>query len=78
MKVLLSFLIKDKKKLQVYFINSIKKIHVFENYRTIDSLAVGYGKGRLACFLGDPESTIDVVGSLNKFNSYLFCSVMHN
>ncbi|KAI3799316.1 hypothetical protein L1987_34609 [Smallanthus sonchifolius] len=28
--------------------------------RTIDSLAVGYGKGQLSCFLGDPESVIDV------------------
>ncbi|KAG5566557.1 hypothetical protein RHGRI_002196 [Rhododendron griersonianum] len=34
-----------------------------EGIRTIDSLAVGYGKGRLTCFLGDPESIIDLVGS---------------
>ncbi|KAI3793823.1 hypothetical protein L1987_36446 [Smallanthus sonchifolius] len=27
-----------------------------EGIRTIDSLAVGYGKGQLSCFLGDPES----------------------
>ncbi|KAI7756529.1 hypothetical protein M8C21_013358, partial [Ambrosia artemisiifolia] len=31
-----------------------------EGIRTIDSLAIGYGKGRLACFVGDPESVIDV------------------
>ncbi|XP_076887203.1 fatty acyl-CoA reductase 3-like [Bidens hawaiensis] len=35
-----------------------------EGIRTIDSLAVGYGKGQLSCFLGDPESVIDVVGSV--------------
>ncbi|KAK9061611.1 hypothetical protein SSX86_018793 [Deinandra increscens subsp. villosa] len=32
-----------------------------EGIRTIDSLAVGYGKGQLSCFLGDPESIIDVI-----------------
>lgn len=32
-------------------------------YRTIDSLAVGYGKGKLTCFLGDPEAIIDLVSS---------------
>uniref|UniRef100_A0A7N0UA36 Fatty acyl-CoA reductase n=1 Tax=Kalanchoe fedtschenkoi TaxID=63787 RepID=A0A7N0UA36_KALFE len=32
-----------------------------EGLRTIDSLAVGYGKGRLTCFLGDPDSIIDAV-----------------
>lgn len=30
-------------------------------YRTVDSLAVGYGKGKLTCFLGDPDSNIDLV-----------------
>ncbi|KAK9120183.1 hypothetical protein Scep_018276 [Stephania cephalantha] len=32
-----------------------------EGTRTIDSLAVGYGKGRLKCFLGESESILDVV-----------------
>ncbi|KAK9279454.1 hypothetical protein L1049_013133 [Liquidambar formosana] len=32
-----------------------------EGIRTIDSLAVGYGKGKLTCFLGDPNSIIDVI-----------------
>lgn len=30
-------------------------------YRTIDSLAVGYGKGKLKCFLGDLKGIIDLV-----------------
>lgn len=34
--------------------------HVFM-YRTVDSLAVGYGKGKLTCLLGDPDSNIDLV-----------------
>ena len=29
--------------------------------RTIDSLAVAYGKGKLACFLGDLRAVVDVV-----------------
>ncbi|GAB2274629.1 hypothetical protein Dimus_009398 [Dionaea muscipula] len=32
-----------------------------EGIRTIDSLVVGYGKGRLRCFLGDPTSVVDVI-----------------
>lgn len=32
-----------------------------EGIRTIDSLALGYGKGRLTCFLGDTEAIYDVV-----------------
>ncbi|KAK9117658.1 hypothetical protein Sjap_016605 [Stephania japonica] len=32
-----------------------------EGTRTIDSLAVGYGKGRLKCFLGDSESILDMI-----------------
>lgn len=30
-------------------------------YRTIDSLAVAYGKGKLTCFLGDLNGVVDVV-----------------
>lgn len=32
-----------------------------EGIRTIDSLAVGYGKGKLTCFLGDPNSIVDAI-----------------
>ncbi|CAI0398254.1 unnamed protein product [Linum tenue] len=32
-----------------------------EGIRTLDSLAVGYGKGRLTCFLGDVTGILDVV-----------------
>ncbi|XP_058218971.1 alcohol-forming fatty acyl-CoA reductase-like [Rhododendron vialii] len=42
-----------------------------EGLRTIDSLAVGYGKGRLTCFLGDPESVIDVIPADMVVNSML-------
>ncbi|GER36577.1 fatty acyl-CoA reductase [Striga asiatica] len=31
-----------------------------EGIRTIDSLAVGYGKGIITCFLGNPKGIIDV------------------
>lgn len=34
-----------------------------ENCRTIDSLAVGYGKGRITCFLGNPKTILDVVSN---------------
>ncbi|KAK1435080.1 hypothetical protein QVD17_00840 [Tagetes erecta] len=32
-----------------------------EGIRTIDSLALGYGKGRVTCFVGDPEGIYDVI-----------------
>ncbi|RRT52892.1 hypothetical protein B296_00039757 [Ensete ventricosum] len=32
--------------------------------RTIDSLIMGYVKGKLTCFFGDPETVADVVRSL--------------
>ncbi|XP_057781960.1 fatty acyl-CoA reductase 3-like isoform X2 [Salvia miltiorrhiza] len=32
-----------------------------EGIRTIDSLAVGYGKGKITCFVCDPESIVDVI-----------------
>ncbi|CAH9138118.1 unnamed protein product [Cuscuta epithymum] len=32
-----------------------------EGVRTIDSLAVAYGKGKITCFLGDPKTIVDVV-----------------
>nr|GFD24453.1 alcohol-forming fatty acyl-CoA reductase-like [Tanacetum cinerariifolium] len=36
-----------------------------EGIRTGDSLIVGYGKGRMNCFLGEPDSVYDAVTSLN-------------
>ncbi|PWA86973.1 jojoba acyl CoA reductase-related male sterility protein [Artemisia annua] len=48
-----------------------------EGIRTIDSLAVGYGKGRLACFLGDPESTIDVIPADMVVNAMIATMVAH-
>lgn len=32
-------------------------------------MALGYGKGRLTCFLGDPEAVYDVVNSLNTLQN---------
>jgi alcohol-forming fatty acyl-CoA reductase len=34
---------------------------VLVNCRTIDSLAIAYGKGKLTCFLGDLNAVVDVV-----------------
>ncbi|XP_076906732.1 alcohol-forming fatty acyl-CoA reductase-like [Bidens hawaiensis] len=48
-----------------------------EGIRTIDSLAVGYGKGRLACFLGDPESVIDVIPADMVVNAMITTMVAH-
>ncbi|CAH1432633.1 unnamed protein product [Lactuca virosa] len=48
-----------------------------EGIRTIDSLAVGYGKGRLACFLGDPESTIDVIPADMVANAMIATMAAH-
>ncbi|XP_071706968.1 fatty acyl-CoA reductase 3-like [Rutidosis leptorrhynchoides] len=48
-----------------------------EGIRTIDSLAVGYGKGRLSCFLGDPESTIDVIPADMVVNAMIATIVAH-
>ncbi|XP_076954344.1 fatty acyl-CoA reductase 3-like [Bidens hawaiensis] len=48
-----------------------------EGIRTIDSLAVGYGKGRLACFLGDPESIIDVIPADMVVNAMITAMAAH-
>ncbi|KAL9673937.1 hypothetical protein QQ045_030201 [Rhodiola kirilowii] len=40
-----------------------------EGVRTIDSLAVGYGKGRITCFLGDPSAVTDVIPADMVVNS---------
>ncbi|KAI3748187.1 hypothetical protein L6452_11109 [Arctium lappa] len=48
-----------------------------EGIRTIDSLAMGYGKGRLSCFLGDPESVIDVIPADMVVNAMITTMVAH-
>ncbi|XP_076932083.1 alcohol-forming fatty acyl-CoA reductase-like [Bidens hawaiensis] len=48
-----------------------------EGIRTIDSLAVGYGKGRLSCFLGDPESVIDVIPADMVVSAMIATMVAH-
>ncbi|KAK9078431.1 hypothetical protein SSX86_002488 [Deinandra increscens subsp. villosa] len=48
-----------------------------EGIRTIDSLAVGYGKGRLACFLGDPESVIDAIPADMVVNAMITAMATH-
>uniref|UniRef100_A0A7N1A5W0 Fatty acyl-CoA reductase n=1 Tax=Kalanchoe fedtschenkoi TaxID=63787 RepID=A0A7N1A5W0_KALFE len=42
-----------------------------EGIRTIDSLAVGYGKGRITCFLGDPLTITDVIPADMVVNSII-------
>ncbi|KAJ4971217.1 hypothetical protein NE237_004316 [Protea cynaroides] len=48
-----------------------------EGMRTIDSLGVGYGKGRITCFLGDPESIIDVIPGDMVVNAMIVAMVGH-
>lgn len=48
-----------------------------EGIRTIDSLAVAYGKGRLPCFLGDPESIVDVIPADMVVNAILVAAAVH-
>ncbi|KAL2541032.1 Fatty acyl-CoA reductase 3 [Abeliophyllum distichum] len=48
-----------------------------EGIRTIDSLAVGYGKGKITCFLGDPKSTIDVIPADMVVNAIVVAMVAH-
>lgn len=42
-----------------------------EGVRTIDSLLVGYCKGKLQCFLGDPNSIVDVIPADMVVNSII-------
>lgn len=49
-------------------------INIWFLCRTIDSLALGYGKGQITCFLGDPENIIDVVSS----NDFLISVQQHS
>ncbi|KAK1409995.1 hypothetical protein QVD17_36527 [Tagetes erecta] len=48
-----------------------------EGVRTIDSLAAGYGKGKLSCFLGDPESVIDVIPADMVVNAMIATMAAH-
>ncbi|XP_021716399.1 alcohol-forming fatty acyl-CoA reductase-like [Chenopodium quinoa] len=48
-----------------------------EGIRTIDSLAVAYGKGRLPCFVGDPDSTVDVIPADMVANSIIVAAMIH-
>ncbi|KAH9611259.1 hypothetical protein KSS87_009728 [Heliosperma pusillum] len=46
-----------------------------EGIRTIDSLAAAYGKGRLPCFLGDPNSIVDVIPADMVVNAMLVAAM---
>ncbi|KAK9079151.1 hypothetical protein SSX86_000821 [Deinandra increscens subsp. villosa] len=48
-----------------------------EGIRTIDSLAVGYGKGRLTCFLGNPDAVYDVVPADMVVNAMIASMAAH-
>lgn len=48
-----------------------------EGTRTIDSVIVGYGKGKLKCFLGDPSLIMDAVPGDMVVNSMLVMMVAH-
>ncbi|XP_038893773.1 fatty acyl-CoA reductase 3-like [Benincasa hispida] len=48
-----------------------------EGVRTIDSLAVAYGKGKITCFLGDVKALIDVIPADMVVNAILVAMVAH-
>ncbi|XP_056689935.1 alcohol-forming fatty acyl-CoA reductase isoform X2 [Spinacia oleracea] len=48
-----------------------------EGIRTIDSLVVAYGKGRLPCFLGDPGSIADMIPADMVVNSIIVAAMVH-
>ncbi|KAL2331938.1 hypothetical protein Fmac_019519 [Flemingia macrophylla] len=48
-----------------------------EGVRTIDSLAVTYGKGKLTCFLGNINGVVDVVPADIVVNAMLVAMVAH-
>ncbi|KAL0437022.1 UNVERIFIED_CONTAM: Alcohol-forming fatty acyl-CoA reductase [Sesamum radiatum] len=48
-----------------------------EGVRTIDSLAVGYGKGRITCFLGNPKTVIDAIPADMVVNAMIVAMVAH-
>ncbi|KAI3688115.1 hypothetical protein L1987_81823 [Smallanthus sonchifolius] len=48
-----------------------------EGIRTIDSLALGYGKGQLTCFLGNPDAVYDVVPADMVVNAMIAAITAH-
>ncbi|XP_044482112.1 fatty acyl-CoA reductase 3-like [Mangifera indica] len=48
-----------------------------EGIRTIDSLAVGYGKGRLNCFLGDLNAIVDAIPADMVVNAIIVAMAAH-
>ncbi|KAL0390006.1 UNVERIFIED_CONTAM: Alcohol-forming fatty acyl-CoA reductase [Sesamum calycinum] len=48
-----------------------------EGVRTIDSLAVGYGKGKITCFLGNPQTIIDLIPADMVVNAIIVAMVAH-
>ncbi|CAN4107247.1 unnamed protein product [Withania somnifera] len=48
-----------------------------EGIRTIDSLAVGYGKGRITCFPGNPKTILDVIPADMVVNSMIVAMMAH-
>ncbi|OMO70207.1 Male sterility, NAD-binding protein [Corchorus capsularis] len=48
-----------------------------EGVRTIDSLAVGYAKGKLTFFLGDVESVVDVIPADMVVNAMIVAMIAH-
>ncbi|KAK6138178.1 hypothetical protein DH2020_028062 [Rehmannia glutinosa] len=48
-----------------------------EGVRTIDSLAVGYGKGKITCFLGNPKTIIDAIPADMVVNAMIVSMVAH-
>ncbi|CAA0810677.1 Fatty acyl-CoA reductase 3 [Striga hermonthica] len=45
--------------------------------RTVDGLVVGYGKGRITCFLGDPKGIVDVIPADMVVNAMIVSMVAH-
>ncbi|KAL5717083.1 alcohol-forming fatty acyl-CoA reductase [Ranunculus cassubicifolius] len=48
-----------------------------EGVRTIDSLAVAYGKGKLTCFLGDYDLVLDLIPGDMVVNAMIVAMVAH-
>ncbi|KAK4791724.1 hypothetical protein SAY86_032137 [Trapa natans] len=48
-----------------------------EGVRTIDSIAVGYGTGKVTCFLCDPNGVIDVIPADMVVNSIIVSMAAH-
>ncbi|KAF3439409.1 hypothetical protein FNV43_RR17687 [Rhamnella rubrinervis] len=48
-----------------------------EGVRTIDSLAVGYGKGKLPCFLGDLKAVVDAIPADLVVNAIIVAMAAH-